>query len=509
MRKAEAWNGSASEFWYVCEKAPQCNTYFNSCKPMEHQAAVLADGHKFKLNAGGYGSAKTYATRQFVYKQLFLNPGGIVLVGANVSSQYEQTIKKELEADIPKAFVRSYSSQKQYMELQNGCRLIYRPLDDVDKLRSMNLSAFVIIEGSEVSPDAFIQLKSRLRNMSAANFAGYDNTGVPQYKQFRGQGLVETNPDSGWVRSEMLEKSSDIYHHGTSNSHYTPGPDADPAISTHISSTDANPYLPDNYIRDLTAGKPGWWVDRYIYGSFEFANGLCCPKYKDNIVKTFTPPKSWVKLISMDPGLVDPTAIVNAAIDDTLGIVYIYRDHQYQDMGVAELHERWIKEVVYDMDMSELYTQPIMDGKMHGRRMFTDKQTLDQMWAQHGVYFQPGHIPIEDRLWRMNTYFEQGKVKIMDCCENLLREFKEYKWQPMKLGGPSKEKPVDRNNHSIDALSWILMKLPENPKDLTLGAWTSFGRDLSALPKKSVATCWQLADDDSYEGDAWGFTSEC
>ena len=506
MVRSLAWNGSLSEFWYNCSRAPQCNTYYNSMRPMEHQASVCRDNHTFILNAGGYGSAKTYTTRQLIYKQLFMSPGGIVLVGANVMSQYEQTIKKELEADIPKAFVRNYSSQKQFMELHNGCRLIYRPLDDVDKLRSMNLSAWFIIEGSEVNPEAYTQLKSRLRNMSAAKKINQD--GHITYHFFRGKGVVESNPDAGWVRTEMLDRADSITQHGSAAAKYKIQTDHDPAISVHISASDSNPYLPENYIRDLCAGKPSWWKERYIYGSFEFANGLCCPKYKDNIVPAFTPPKDWVKLISHDPGLVDPSAFVNVAIDDKKGIAYVYRDLQYQDMGVAELYERWTKEIAYDITPSELYTQPIMDGKMHGRRMFTDKQTLDQMWAQYGVFFQPGHIPVKDRLWRMNTYFETGRIKIMDNCENLLREFKDYKYKPMKLGTASSEQPVDRNNHSIDALSWILMKLPERPTDLMKGAWTSFGKDLAKSDSEKLSeNLWMFSDETTDETGAWNFST--
>ena len=503
MVRCTAWSGAESEFWYKCSRAPKCNTYFNSFKPLPHQASVLSDNHKFILNAGGFGSAKTYTTRQLIYKQLFLSPKATVLVGANVMSQYEQTIKRELEADIPKEFVKKYNTQKQYMELQNGARIVYRPLDDVDKLRSMNLSAFFIIEGSEVSPDAFTQLKSRLRNMAAAHKSG------KTYDYFRGKGVVETNPDSGWVRSEMLDVSEVIKHHGTANKAYLPGPNPDKAVSTHISSSDANPYLPANYIRDLCAGKPKWWVDRYVYGSFEFANGLVCPKYKDAIVPTFTPPKEWVKLIGHDPGLIDASAFVNIAIDDKQGIAYVYRDHQYHDLGVAELYERWVKEIAYDINATEFYTQPVMDGKMHGRRMFTDKNTLDQMWASYGVHFQPGHIPVLDRVWRLNTYLETGRLKIMDCCENLLRELPEYKWAPCSLKGSSVEKPVDKNNHSIDAMQFALMELPEDPKKLILGAYTGFGSRLDTnrdAHKKQVM--WMFSENNPEPADEYTFTME-
>ena len=467
MTKATAFSGAESEFWYVCERAPKCNTYYNAFKPMPHQNAVLKDGHKFVGNFGGYGSAKSYTTRQLIYKHLFITQKANVLVGANVSSQYKQTIQRELEADIPKAFVKKYNSMDQYMELQNGSRLIYRPLDDVDKLRSLNLSAFFIIEGSEVNKEAFTQLKSRLRNMNAAECIGVDGNGVPLYKWYRGQGVVESNPDSGWIRSEILEKSSNITQHGTGNAQYLPDKEhADPAISTHISSSDANIYLPQDYIRDLCANKPSWWIDRYIYGSFAFANGLVFPKYKDAIIPSFDVPTSWKKCVGHDPGLVDASAFVNIAIDPDTGTVHVYRDRQYHDMGVSELHERWLRDVAYDIPATAWLAQPVMDGKMHGRRMFTDKRTLDQMWADYDVFYQPGHIQVLDRIWRIQTYLEQGKIKIHDCCEHLLRELPEYKWKVNNKDGAYKESPIDKNNHSIDALEFVMMILPEDPKKL-------------------------------------------
>jgi len=493
MEKSIAFNGGKSEFWYNCTRAPACNTYFNSFRPMEHQYDFLRDGHKFKLNAGGFGSAKTYATRQFIYKQLFMNPYGQVLVGANVSSQYENTIKKELEADIPAAFVKRYSAQKQTMELYNGCRLIYRPFDDEGKIRSLNLSAWVIIEASEVDVDFFTQLKSRLRNMNAAIFSGYDKNGRPIFKYFRGQGIAESNPEAGWLREEYLKPADEIYQHGTAIVKYEPDPNCrDYNISVHISSTDANTYLPETYIQDLCKNKPQWWIDRYLFGSFEFANGLVVPNYKDLFIPYFEPPKNWVRLIAHDPGISDPAGFVCAAVDDKNGIVYIYRDLQYKDMGVNELYEKWLREITFDITMSQLYTQPILDPKLYGRRQVTDLQTYDQMWAQHGVFFQPGHISIDDRIFRLITYAKAGRLKIMDNCFNLKFELSEYKWE-VKKDKSYKQKPVDKNNHSIDPLEWILMKLPEDPSKLMLGAYSNF-TDLNNVKPKEDKKNWMFTD---------------
>ena len=262
-------------------------------------------------------------------------------------------------------------------------------------------------------------------------------------------------------------------------------------------------YLPAGYIERNAANKPAWWVERFIYGSFEFANGLCCPKFKDNIVPSFEIPPDWLRLIAHDPGIVDPSAFVNVAIDQRKGIAYAYRDIQVTDASVQQLSQVYWTRVAYDISHGQLYTPPIMDPKMFGRRMMTDLETLDHMWAQYGVFYQPGHIKVSDRIWRLNTYFESGRLKIMDNCVNLIREFGDYKFKPQKLNMPVKEEPVDRNNHSIDCLQWICMKLPENPGELIYGAYNGRGESLDSHKESTAIWCPQLSDDDTDNDTYW------
>ena len=164
-QKSTAYNGGESEFWFECTR---CNTYINSYIPQPHQADVHRDAHTYIGNFGGYSTGKTLTSRQELYKHVFTTPNANVLIGANVSSQYEQTIKRDIEADIPKAFVKYVSTQKSYMDLINGARIMFRPLDDVDKIRSYNLTMFIIVDASEVDPEAFVQLKTPLRNLNAS-----------------------------------------------------------------------------------------------------------------------------------------------------------------------------------------------------------------------------------------------------------------------------------------------------------------------------------------------------
>ena len=96
MKKAIAINEGESEFWYECTR---CNAYINSYTPQPHQRDLHTDTHTFIGNFGGYGTGKTLTSRQEIYKHIFLTPNANILIGANVASQYEQTIKRDIDAD--------------------------------------------------------------------------------------------------------------------------------------------------------------------------------------------------------------------------------------------------------------------------------------------------------------------------------------------------------------------------------------------------------------------------
>ena len=98
--------GTDSEFWFECTS---CNTYVNTYIPQEHQESYHSDAHKFKGNFGGFGTGKTTTSREQFYKHMFITPNGNSLIGANISAQYEQTIKRDIENDLPAAFVADMS----------------------------------------------------------------------------------------------------------------------------------------------------------------------------------------------------------------------------------------------------------------------------------------------------------------------------------------------------------------------------------------------------------------
>ena len=505
-KPTEAMNKGVSEFWKECSN-PACNTYLNTYIPQGHQYAFHKDNHTFTGNFGGYGSGKTLTSREEIYKHLFITPAGNTLIGANVASQYEQTIKREIEADFPLAFVKRINTQKSYFDLINGHRVLFRPYDDPNKLRSYNLTMWVILEASEVKQQSFVQLKTRLRNLNAT-LPRRDEEGnivyrtaangvkIPVIEQDWRKGVIESNPSAGWIRDDVLLVSSDIQKHGEIVDNYDVDEEvADPAISTHVTSTSANEFLPDDFIENNKKNKPIWWVNRYLYGSFLYAEGKVYPKAMDCIEDDFDVPKNWKRIVAFDYGLTDPAAYILGAVDIKEGVLHIYNECRSTENNVEALAKLFY-EITADIPVGGWIKPPIIDPKSGPKRDY-DKKSLSDHFLDYGISFMPGAVNVDARVFRLNTYFETGKIRIMRKCKSLIHELDNYKYKADEsLASGYTGKPVDKDNHSINALEWITMELPSDPRNLVNGVYGKHGEDLtSETSVEKQLAYWALRDD--------------
>jgi len=415
-----------------------------------------------------------------LYKHLLISPNTNALVGAKVVSQYEQTIKRDIEQDIPEDFIAHSSVQKSYMDFSNGSRLMFRPLRDPDKLRSYNLGMFVIVEASETPAEAFHQLKTRLRNLNST-IQKFDEEGRPVHTTRNGvevpviendwrKGIIESNPDSGYIKSDILLVSDEIHKSGNILDDYKVMPDArDVNISSHVTSTDANAYLPPSFIDEITKNKPNWWVARYVLSSFSYSEGMVYPSAQNAIIPESDIPKNFKHIIAADYGLNDDFVYLLGAVDERDGVVYIYDEYVTNNMNIEEL-AKGFNEFTAHVPTGMWVTQPILDPKSGAKRDY-EKKTLYSHFEDYGIFFKPGHVQLDARITRLNTYLESGRLKIMDNCTYLIEQITKYKFPEKKLGATSKaqNKPVDKDNHAINPLEWICMELPADPTKLVGG----------------------------------------
>ena len=244
LKEVTSFSGKPCEFFVYC---PSCNAYICTYQPMPHQAAFHKDPHQHKLYAGGFGSAKTYTCGMEFLMTVLQIPNSAGLVGAATWGQVSDTCLKFLTDNLPANLVARSNQDKVnwFVDLINGSRISAKALDKEGKIRSANLSIIWVEEASEVDYSVVAYIKARLRN-KVAFFKGKNRLKM----------LLSSNPDVGWLCNNWLMCSDVVYYHGDVKDHYDiPVERRDPSVSTHISATSANVYLPPDYEANLAIKK--------------------------------------------------------------------------------------------------------------------------------------------------------------------------------------------------------------------------------------------------------------
>jgi phage terminase large subunit len=227
--------------------------------------------------------------------------------------------------------------------------------------------------------------------------------------------------------------------------------------------------LPPDFVQSISAGKPEWWVKRYVDGSFEHAEGMVYPNISSAIIPTQKVNDQWERAVALDHGLRNPTACLVAAIDEQKGEVHIFKEYYVAGRLVPE-HAKHLKEMLTESKVAAGNTRfMVIDPSAKNTTDPINGKNVQALYQEYGLYFQPANNAIEAGILKVNSYIERGKLKIHDTCANLIREMQNYKFpeQSMDVDNKNlKENPIKANDHACDALRYLLMRLPDDPDNL-------------------------------------------
>ena len=440
-----------------------CNASEIHYYPQPHQAEFHRDKHTFKAIFGAYGSGKTTTAVISILQHVLHVPFGRTALLAPTMQLLKETSYKELMKFLPHTHIAEERRTKgeEKIVLKNGHEIMLLPSDTAEKIRSLNLTAFYLEEASNSKYDVFVELTARLRNEAAVEYNVAED-GTRTVKNSKLLGILCSNPDSGWIRTEVLHKSDKVY----ASLVYPKDPQFNPFLSTHIHSSYQNKYLDPDFQTRIGRGKPDWWVKRYIYGSFEYAEGLVYPQFGQSVVEPFTVPPNWKRMFGVDFGLRDPTVMLGVAIDPDRGIAYVYAEH-YQSEKPVNYHAAEMRKILDKVPPGMINGQIVADPAGKQRRGTTGRSYFGH-YAEYGLWFKEALNNLESGIMKVFTYFEMGKLKIMSNCVHTIKEGRDYKYSEHAINQDRNrgEKPMDFNNHAMDVLRYIMQELPDNPEDL-------------------------------------------
>jgi phage terminase large subunit len=363
---------------------------------------------RYRVIFGGSGSGKSHYLAQETILNMLASGEYQYLIVRNTGKSIRQSVFQLLitlisEHDLAKYF--SINKTEMAIQCVTGSRLITSGLDDVEKLKSITgINRIWIEEASEISESDFQQLDLRMRGV---NTLGYQMT-------------LTFNPISElhWIKKKFFDVGMDDTF--ILKTTYKDNKHLDEAYIKRLENLVNEDY---QYYRIYALGEWGT-LGNVIFTNWEKAR-LDTSGF-DNYFQ------------GIDFGFADdPFAMIRVHYDKKRKTIYV-TDELYQ----RELHNDEASVILRKMIGTDMVTcdsaepKSIADLKRNGVNAKGAKKGKDSIL--HGVKWLQGH-----------------KMVIDEKCVNFIKEVSGYKWKEDKDGNVI-PKPVDMNNHLIDALRYAL-----------------------------------------------------
>ena len=316
-----------------------------------------------------------------------------------------------------------YLQSDRTCEYVNGSRLDFRAFDKDTKILSNEYDFIAFCQLEEIPEELFLQALGRNRRKAG---------GLPKNIV-----LAEGNPAAGWVKTRLKDN---------------PLP---PEILLIEAKTRDNPYLPPEYEVNLRKNYPAFWIARYLDGEWTNLDEAVFSEFHEHehIIDPVDPKffELLKKRAGLDYGWVNPTAIVWGYVDydGNLTIFDEWGGTRQTADNIAENAKRHGK-IVIVADFS--IKRPDRDG----RSLWDDL-------SYAGLNLQESNKQELENITLANSLLKTGRLNITKNCVELIKEIRNYKWKKLKLGETKNrpEEPVQKDNHYIDALLYLIASLEE------------------------------------------------
>lgn len=226
-------------------------------EPNPWQAKYHLSTAKHCCLVGGVGSGKTTAAIAEHVELALENPGSLWLIGRATLPALRDTILRSFLNFVPNELIRDFNKAHLTCTLVNNSQFIFRPLDDEEKLKSLEIAGFIIEEANEVKEGIWKRLKDRMRQR------------LPSGKHPRYRSTIMLNPtdEDHWIPQVFVTQKPQAHE-------------------IFFSSTLENrDNLPDDYVDELKRTYSKDMLQRLLYGQFgkihagrpvypQFAKGL-------------------------------------------------------------------------------------------------------------------------------------------------------------------------------------------------------------------------------------------
>ena len=379
----------------------------------------LNDTTPTQIFYGGSSSGKSFFLAQRAVMDVL--KGHNYLIVRNVASTikrsvYNQVVKTIIDFNLSNAFKLSKSEMVITCK-HNNRQILFGGLDDVEKLKSITpidsvITDIWIEEATETARDAYKQLTKRLR--------GKTPDGIGKRIIFSFNPILQTH----WIYKEFFgewDDSKTAYHSDNLTILKTTYKDNKFLTPEDIAAleNETDPYFYDVY----TLGN--WGVlGKVIFTNWRTEDLSAQISTFDNIYN------------GIDFGVVDPNAFIRVHISEGQKKIYVFDEYKRSNVLADEL----AAELKTRIGASEYII-----GDPQGSQSILELNN-------RGVTVLParkGAGTINDGI----AWLKEYEIIVDMHCQEFKNEIQSYHWQEDKYGN-ALPKPVDKDNHLIDALRY-------------------------------------------------------
>ena len=230
-----------------------------------------------------------------------------------------------------------------------------------------------------------------------------------------------------------------------------------------------NPFIPDDEKEKLKEKWAGHPEERArLYGDFIRRSGLVYSQWDPtkHILKKQSLPQDWRRIVSIDPAATGVTAAVWAAISPR-NDVYIYRIYYERDKIVSDHAKNILIRNAGDK-IDTFIIDPFWgasrnaENHKQGYQLYRDSNIPCRLAPRAEDY---GRDTMAEYLSAtLNPASRHPKFFVVGDCPEFVNEIESYIWDSYSKGmlkGMSKDKPMKRNDHCINAVQYLLSLKPK------------------------------------------------
>ncbi len=362
------------------------------------QRRFVEDRRRYPAAIGGIGSGKTFVGSVKTVSRLPRPELGLVCAPTYpMLRDATQRTFFDMLRDLAIPF--TFNKTDNHLTIPStGHEILFRSLDDPDRMRGPNVAYAWIDEAAYITAEAARIVKGRVR--------------VGDFPQM----WITTTPKGrNWIYREWVV-------------------DADERHVLYRFRTDENVTLDPDFVPSL--GYEGRFAEQEIGGEFVSFDGLVYPHFDRSKRERAVDTTGWRTILGVDVGARNPTAILTLKIagDDRM---HVEREYWRRGMSSSEITDA-IKHEADTTMPDEIFIDP------------SAAAYIDELLAA-GYPVTKADNDVLVGIQRVTAAIADG-LTVDPSCIQTLAEFEQYQYPDEgKSGG---DKPIKQNDHCLDALRY-------------------------------------------------------